>query len=41
VRLEGLLRAHPAAKPADREITTVMDAVELELGYLAAAVSAS
>jgi PAS domain S-box-containing protein len=39
VHLEGLLRAQPAAKPADREIRIAMDAVELELGSLAAAVS--
>jgi PAS domain S-box-containing protein len=39
VDLEGLLRAQPAAKPADREIRAAMDAVELELGSLAAAVS--
>jgi HPt (histidine-containing phosphotransfer) domain-containing protein len=39
VHLEGLLRAEPAAKAADREIRIAMDAVELELGSLAAAVS--
>jgi HPt (histidine-containing phosphotransfer) domain-containing protein len=39
VRLEDLLRANPGAKPVDRDIRIAMDAVELELGFLAAAVS--
>jgi hypothetical protein len=33
------LRANPGAKPVDRDIRIAMDAVELELGFLAAAVS--